>query len=102
MGSRAIGGLQALKRLGCDWIDASSGAQLPQQQVPLAPGFQVPFADRIRRETGVPTMAVGMITEPQQAEDIIAKGQADMVAIARGFVEPTLALACRRCIGWAG
>jgi 2,4-dienoyl-CoA reductase-like NADH-dependent reductase (Old Yellow Enzyme family) len=77
---------QALKRLGCDWIDASSGAQLPQQQVPLAPGFQVPFADRIRRETGVPTMAVGMITEPQQAEDIIAKGQADMVAIARGFL----------------
>lgn len=77
---------QALKRLGCDWIDTSSGAQLPQQQVPLAPGFQVPFAERIRRDAGVPTMAVGMITEPQQAEDIIAQGQADMVAIARGFL----------------
>lgn len=77
---------QALKRLGCDWIDVSSGAQLPQQQVPVAPGFQVPFAERIRRDTGVPTMAVGMITEPQQAEAIIASGAADMVAIARGFL----------------
>ncbi|MES2238229.1 MAG: NADH:flavin oxidoreductase/NADH oxidase [Pseudomonadota bacterium] len=77
---------QALKKLGCDWIDASSGGVSPQQQIPVAPGFQAPFAERIRRETSVPTMAVGMITEPAQAEEIIARGEADMVALARGFL----------------
>ena len=51
--------------------------------VPRVPGYQVPYASRVRRETGIMTMAVGLITEPQQAEDILQKGQADLVALAR-------------------
>ena len=51
--------------------------------IPLGPGYQVPFADLVRRETGMPTMAVGMITEPRQAEDILTSGKADMVALGR-------------------
>ena len=50
------------------------------------PGYQVPFAEAIRKETGIPTIAVGLITEPQQAEDIVATGRADMVALARGML----------------
>jgi 2,4-dienoyl-CoA reductase-like NADH-dependent reductase (Old Yellow Enzyme family) len=56
------------------------------QQIPVGPGYQVPFADRIRRETGLTTIAVGLITEPEQAEAIVASGQADMVALARGML----------------
>jgi 2,4-dienoyl-CoA reductase-like NADH-dependent reductase (Old Yellow Enzyme family) len=76
----------ALKRLGCDWIDTSSGGLSTQQKIPLGPGYQVHFAERIRCETGLPTMAVGMITEPKQAEDIVASGRADMVALARSLL----------------
>jgi 2,4-dienoyl-CoA reductase-like NADH-dependent reductase (Old Yellow Enzyme family) len=75
-----------LKRLGCDWIDCSSGGAVRQQVVPVAPGYQVPFAERVRRETGLTTIAVGLINEAQQAESIIAQGKADMVALARGFL----------------
>ncbi len=52
----------------------------------LEPGYQVPFAERIRRETGLTTIAVGLITEPEQAEAIVSSGQADMVALARGML----------------
>jgi 2,4-dienoyl-CoA reductase-like NADH-dependent reductase (Old Yellow Enzyme family) len=76
----------ALKQRGCDYIHVSSGGLSPAQRIPAVPGFQVPFAERIRRETGLPTMAVGLITEPGQAEDIVASGQADMVALARGIL----------------
>lgn len=71
---------------GCTFIDVSSGGLSPLQQIPAAPGYQVPFAARIRRETGLATIAVGLITEPEQAEMIVASGQADMVALARGML----------------
>lgn len=76
----------ALKARGCDYIHVSSGGLSPQQQIALAQGYQVPFARRIRQETGLTTIAVGLITEPKQAETIIAEGSADMVALARGML----------------
>ena len=75
-----------LKQRGCDFMHVSSGGLSPQQQVPLAPNYQVPFAARIKRETGLPTIAVGLITEPEQAEAIIAEGRADLVAVGRGML----------------
>lgn len=75
-----------LQRRGCAFIDVSSGGLSPLQQIPVEAGYQVPFAERIRRETGLPTIAVGLITEPEQAETIISSGQADMVALARGML----------------
>jgi NADPH2 dehydrogenase len=75
-----------LKRRGVDWIDASSGGVSPLQKIPLGPGYQVPFAQAIREATGVTTMAVGLITEARQAEDIVASGKADMVALARAML----------------
>lgn len=75
-----------LQRRGCAFIDVSSGGLSPLQRIPIGPGYQVAFAERIRRETGLPTIAVGLITEPEQAETIIASGQADMVALARGML----------------
>lgn len=75
-----------LKSRGCDWIDCSGGGVSPRQKIPLAPGYQVPFAERIRRETGIPTIAIGLITDPHQAEEIVASGKADMVALARGML----------------
>ena len=75
-----------LKKLGCDWIDASSGGLVKNQAIPTAPGYQVPFAERIRKETGLPTIAIGLITEARHAEAIVAEGKADMVALARGFL----------------
>jgi NADPH2 dehydrogenase len=75
-----------LKRRGVDWIDVSSAGVSPQQKIPLSPGYQVPFAQAIRQATGVTTMAVGLITEAGQAEDIVASGKADMIALARGML----------------
>jgi 2,4-dienoyl-CoA reductase-like NADH-dependent reductase (Old Yellow Enzyme family) len=75
-----------LKKRGVDWIDASSGGVSPLQKIPLGPGYQVPFAQAIKQATGVITIAVGLITEAQQAEDIVASGKADMVALARGML----------------
>ncbi len=75
-----------LKRHGCAFIHVSSGGLSPQQQIPVCPGYQVPFAERIRHETGLFTLAVGLITEAEQAETIVASGQADMVALARGML----------------
>ncbi|GAC1441500.1 MAG: NADH:flavin oxidoreductase/NADH oxidase [Mycobacteriales bacterium] len=68
---------------GVDLVDVSSGGLVPQQSIAVGPGYQVPFAARIRRETGVATGAVGMITEPQQAEKVLAAGEADVVLLAR-------------------
>jgi 2,4-dienoyl-CoA reductase-like NADH-dependent reductase (Old Yellow Enzyme family) len=69
--------------LGVDLIDCSSGANVPEARPPLGPGFQVPFAERIHKETGVLSGAVGLITSPQQADHIIRTGQADLVFLAR-------------------
>ncbi len=68
---------------GIDLLDVSSGGLTPAQQITVGPGYQVPFAERVRRETAMCTMAVGMITEPQQAEALLEQGQADLVALAR-------------------
>lgn len=75
-----------LKKLGCDFIDASGGGLHPAQKIELKPGYQVPFAEAIRRETGLPTMAVGLIDKFEQADEIVATGKADMVAMARAFL----------------
>ena len=73
-----------LKKLGCDYLDVSSGALDPRAKIPLAPGYQVPFAEKVRKEAGLPTMSVGLITGARQAEEIIASGKADLIALARG------------------
>jgi 2,4-dienoyl-CoA reductase-like NADH-dependent reductase (Old Yellow Enzyme family) len=73
-----------LKKRGADWLDASSGGVSPKQQIKLGPNYQVPFAEAIKKETGIVTMAVGLITDPKQAEDIVSSGKADLVALARG------------------
>jgi 2,4-dienoyl-CoA reductase-like NADH-dependent reductase (Old Yellow Enzyme family) len=72
-----------LKGLGVDLIDCSSGGNVSGVRIPLGPGYQVPFAERIRRDAGIPTAAVGLITEPAQADHIIRTGQADLVMLAR-------------------
>jgi 2,4-dienoyl-CoA reductase-like NADH-dependent reductase (Old Yellow Enzyme family) len=72
-----------LKPLGVDLIDASSGGLMPHVQIPVGPGYQVPFADAIRKETGILSGAVGMITNGRQANEIISSGKADLVLIAR-------------------
>src|ERR1035438_9857947 len=74
-----------LRALGVDLVDCSSGGNAADVRIPLGPGYQVPFAERIRRETGVLTGAVGMITTPRQAEEIVRSGQADLVLLAREF-----------------
>jgi len=75
-----------LKRRGVDWIDASSGGVSPLQQIPLEPGYQVPFAQKVKHEADVTTIAVGLITDPVHANRIIEDGDADMVAMARSML----------------
>jgi 2,4-dienoyl-CoA reductase (NADPH2) len=75
-----------LAHRGVDWIDVSSGGISPHQKIVLGPGYQVPFAADVKRATGVPTMAVGLITTPAQAEAIVASGKADFVALARAML----------------
>jgi 2,4-dienoyl-CoA reductase-like NADH-dependent reductase (Old Yellow Enzyme family) len=75
-----------LKARGVDLLDCSSGGTLPHARIPWGPGFQVPFAEAVRREAGLATGAVGFITEPAQAEKVIAAGQADVVLLAREFL----------------
>lgn len=75
-----------LKNRGCDFIDVTTSGLDPRQQIPVGPGYQVAFADQVRREAGIPTMAVGMINEARQAEAIIANGEADFVMLARGMM----------------
>ena len=75
-----------LKALGCNFIHVSSGGVSPQQKMVVGPGYQLHFAQQIRAASGMPTTAVGMITEAQQAEDILQNGDADLVALARAFL----------------
>jgi len=72
-----------VKERGVDLIDVSSGGTVPKASIPVGPGYQVPFAARIRREAGIATGAVGLLTEPAQVERIIAEGEADVVLLAR-------------------
>jgi 2,4-dienoyl-CoA reductase-like NADH-dependent reductase (Old Yellow Enzyme family) len=75
-----------LKEIGIDMIDVSSGGNAADQKLELGPGYQVPFAAAIRRDAGIPTAAVGLITEPVQAEHILRTGQADAVCLARALL----------------
>jgi 2,4-dienoyl-CoA reductase-like NADH-dependent reductase (Old Yellow Enzyme family) len=75
-----------LKKRDADFIDVSSGGNSPMQKITLGPGYQVPFADAVKHATGLTTIAVGLITTAMQAEEIIASGKADMVALARAML----------------
>jgi 2,4-dienoyl-CoA reductase-like NADH-dependent reductase (Old Yellow Enzyme family) len=77
---------QALKARGCAAIHVTTGGVSPQQAIKLGPGYQVPYAHRVKTEVGLPTIAVGLITEPEQAEAIIANGEADAVSLARAML----------------
>jgi len=89
-----------LKTMGVDVVDCSSGGSSMSAKIPVGPGFQVPFAERIRKETGILTMAVGMITEPAQADAIVREGRADLVALAREFLrDPYWALHAAHALG---
>jgi 2,4-dienoyl-CoA reductase-like NADH-dependent reductase (Old Yellow Enzyme family) len=78
---------KGLKEDGVDLMDCSSGGSTPDAKIPVGPGFQVPLAEEIRRRSGIATGAVGMIREPQQAESIVADGKADLVLLAKPFLE---------------
>ena len=78
--------VRELQSLGCAAVHVSSGGVSPQQKIPLGPGYQVGLAQRIKQAVGLPTIAVGLITEPEQAEAIVASGQADAVALARAML----------------
>ena len=71
-----------LKKRGMDYMDVTTGGLSPAQKIPLAPGYQVPFAEKVKKESGITTMTVGLIAGYQQAEDIVASGKADMICIA--------------------
>jgi 2,4-dienoyl-CoA reductase-like NADH-dependent reductase (Old Yellow Enzyme family) len=91
---------RCVKALGVDLIDCSSGGLTMQQKIELGPGYQVQFSERIRRETGVLTGAVGMITTPEQCEEILASGKADLVLLAREFLrDPYFAAHAARALG---
>ncbi len=77
---------RGLRELGVDLVDVSSGGNVPTQQVAMGPGYQVPFARAVREGAGVPTAAVGLITEPAQAEQVLAEGSADAVLLARALL----------------
>ena len=88
------------KALGCDFVDVSSGGNSPAQKIAVAPGYHVPFAARIRKEAAIKTWAVGVITEPEQAERIVAAGEADCTAHARAFLlDPRWAWNAARALG---
>jgi 2,4-dienoyl-CoA reductase-like NADH-dependent reductase (Old Yellow Enzyme family) len=83
-----------------DLIDCSSGAMVPDAKIPAAPGFQVPFADRIKQEAEIRTGAVGMITDPHQTDEIIRSEKADMVLLAREFLrDPYWPLHAAKALG---
>ena len=89
-----------LKTRGVDLIDCSTGGNVPKAAIPVGPGYQVPFAERVRHEADILTGAVGLITTPAEAEAIIANGQADLVLLAREFLrEPYFPLVAAQELG---
>ena len=89
-----------LKSLGVDLVDCSSGGLVPYAKIALGPGYQVPFAERIRREAGILTGAVGMITDPAQADGIVREGRADLTLLAREFLrDPYFPLHAAKALG---
>ena len=92
-----------LRTSGVDLIDTSSGGLSPEQQIPVGPGYQVPFARRVRHEAGIATGAVGLITDPAQAEAIVRDGDADLVLMARELLRnPRWPLAAAKALGVDG
>ena len=83
----AVAFAKKLKEVGFDYVCVTSGAMVPHAKIKVEPGYQVAFAERVKKEAGIVTQAVGMILEPDQAEEIIASGKADCVALARGFLD---------------
>ena len=77
---------QELERIGCDFIHVSSGGVSTAQKIPVEPGYQIGFAERIKQDTGLPTIGVGLITEARHAEAILQAGQADVIALARAML----------------
>ena len=89
-----------LKTHGVDLIDCSTGGNVPQAKIPIGPGYQVPFAERVRRDAGIKTGAVGLITEAHQAEAILASDQADLIIMARELLrDPYWPLHAARTLG---
>lgn len=89
-----------LKGLGVDGIDCSSGGNVSGVRIALGPGYQTRFAEQIRREAGILTATVGMITDPAQADHIIRTGQADLVMLARQLLrDPYWPLAAAKALG---
>lgn len=89
-----------VRPLGIDAIDCSSGGTVPHARIPLQPGYQAPFAERIRREADILTGAVGLITEPAQADTLIRSGSADLVLLAREFLrEPYWPIKAAQALG---
>jgi len=83
----AVAFAKALKEVGLDYVDVSSGGVTADTKLPPSPGYNVPFAEKVRREAGIATRTVGLIATPKQAEAIIAEGKADMVALARAMLD---------------
>jgi len=91
---------KALRDIGVDLVDCSSGGNVAGAKIPMTPGYQVPFAERIRAEAGIATGAVGLITEPDQANEIVADGRADAVIMARELLRrPYWPLHAARTLG---
>jgi 2,4-dienoyl-CoA reductase-like NADH-dependent reductase (Old Yellow Enzyme family) len=91
---------RALRGAGVDLLDVSSGGLSPRARIPAGPGYQTGFAERIRRETGLPTSAVGLITTPEQADHVIRSGQADLVMVGREILrDPHFPLRAARVLG---
>lgn len=91
---------RVLKPRGVDLIDCSSGGNVAVAKIPIGPGYQTPFAERVRREAGIATASVGMITSPTQAEHIVASGQADAVLLARELLrDPYFPMRAARELG---
>jgi 2,4-dienoyl-CoA reductase-like NADH-dependent reductase (Old Yellow Enzyme family) len=92
-----------LGRSGVDLVDVSSGGVVPHAKIPTGPGYQVPFAEAIRSRAGIPTGAVGFITEPRQAEEIVASEKADAVLLAREMLrDPYWPLHAAKVLGTEG
>jgi len=86
-GDDSVAWVAAMKQAGLDFVCVSSGGVTAEVRTPTTPGYNVPIAEQIRRETGIATRAVGLIATPRQAEAIVAEGKADMIAMARAFLD---------------
>ncbi len=92
---------RALRQHGVDLINVSSGGNVEKAHIPLAPGYQVPFAEQVRHEAAIPTSAVGLITEPHYANSVIGEGKADLILLARELLrDPYWPLHAAHALGY--